>query len=67
LQRAADLAHAYLESAVADVYVRPRQLEQLVLSDELTAVGHEVLQDGERLRRERHHGIAPAELTSGKV
>ena len=67
LQRAADLADADLERAVADVDVGPRELEQLVLGDELPAARDEVLQDGERLRRERHHGIAAAQLPRREV
>ena len=35
VERAADLADAHLERAVADVHVSPRELEQLVLRDEL--------------------------------
>ncbi len=60
-ERAPDLADAHLQRAVADVDVRPGQIEQLVLRHELPAPRHEVLQDRERLRRQRkprRHGEA---------
>ncbi len=67
LQRASDFANADLQRPVADVDVRPRELEQLILGHELTAARDEVLQHRERLGRERNDSVAAAELARGKV
>ncbi len=66
-ERPPNLADADLERAVAHVHVGPRQLEQIVLSDELTGMVHQVVQHREGLRRERHDDVAAAELSSGGI
>ncbi len=67
LQRAADLADADFQGAVADVHIGPGQIQQLVFGDELTGAIDEVLKNGEGLGRQGHDGVAAAELSSGGI
>jgi hypothetical protein len=66
-ERAADLQDAGLERTVSDEDVGPQRVEQLALEDEMPRPRGEILEDRQRLRRQRDRRAVAVELPAGRI